>query len=177
MKIERALTVGTRIFADDALGFVSGTRAMAEAIATAKEHGVGVTFVHRSTHYGMAASYLRQAIEAGMAAYAFTTASPAMPIWGGREPFLGTSPFAFGTPGGDRPVLLDMALSVVARGTIRRAASKGEPIPIGWAPAADGNATTDPQKGYEGVVLPSGGSNGSGLSQMWKKIGRRWGRE
>src|SRR3546814_18035538 len=81
---------------------------MAEAIATAKEHGVGVTFVHRSTHYGMAASYLRQAIEAGMAAYAFTNASPAMPIWGGREPFLGTSPFAFGTPGGDRPVILDM---------------------------------------------------------------------
>src|SRR3546814_2063289 len=72
-----------------------------------------------------------QAIEAGMAAYAFTSASPAMPIGGGREPFLGTSPFAFGTPGGDRPVILDMALSVVARGKIRRAASKGEPIPIG----------------------------------------------
>src|SRR3546814_19303283 len=84
-----------------------------------------------------------QAIEAGMAAYAFTSASPAMPIGGGREPFLGTSPFAFGTPGGDRPVILDMALSVVARGKSRRAASKGEPIPIGWALDADGNATTE----------------------------------
>src|SRR3546814_4580196 len=35
---------------------------------------------------------------------------------------------------------------------------------------ADGNATTDAQKGYEGVVLPMGGAKGSGLSLMMEIV-------
>ena len=168
--VERSMTVGARVDADNALGFVSGTRAMGEAVTIAREHGVGIVFVRRSTHYGMAASYLMQAVEAGLAAYAFTNASPAMPVWGGREPLLGTSPFAFAAPCGDTPVVLDMALSVVARGKVRRAAAKGEAIPLGWALDADGNPTTDAQKGYDGVVLPMGGAKGSGLSLMMEIV-------
>lgn len=168
--VEQALTVGARIDADNALGFVSGTRAMDEAVSIAREHGVGMVFVRRSTHYGMAANYLMQAVEAGLAAYAFTNASPAMPVWGGREPLLGTSPFAFAAPCGETPVVLDMALSVVARGKVRRAAAKGEEIPLGWALDIDGNPTTDARKGYDGIVLPMGGAKGSGLSLMMEIV-------
>jgi LDH2 family malate/lactate/ureidoglycolate dehydrogenase len=120
----------------------------------------------------MAASYLKQAIEAGLAAFVFTNASPAMPIWGGRSAFLGTSPFAFGTPGGETgPVILDMALSVTARGKIRRAAQKGLPIPLGWALDPEGRPTTDAQAGYDGIVLPLAGAKGSGLSLMMEILG------
>ena len=56
---------------------------------------------------------LQQALRAGMAAMVLTNASPAMPIWGGRTPFLGTSPFAMAAPG-PTPLLLDMATSVAA---------------------------------------------------------------
>ena len=170
MRLERALSVGARLDADDALGFVAATRAMDEAVGMAREHGMGMCFVRRSTHFGMAANYLLQATDAGMAAFVFTNASRAMPIWGGREPFLGTSPFAFAAPAGDRPIVLDMALSVVARGKVRRAAARGEPIPLGWALDADGNPTTDAQKGYEGVVLPLAGPKGSGLSLMMEIV-------
>ena len=168
MKVERAMTVGARVDGDNGLGFLVGTKAMQLAIDIAREHGVGFVTAFHSNHFGMAASYLTQALDAGLAAFAFTNASPAMPIWGGRSPFLGTSPFAFVAPGGpdSPPVMLDMAMSVVARGKVRRAAQRGEPIPLGWALDKSGRPTTDAKAGYEGVVLPVGGVKGSGLSLM-----------
>ncbi|GIL39796.1 lactate dehydrogenase [Rhodospirillales bacterium TMPK1] len=162
---ERALTVAARIDGDNGLGFVVGTRAMDLALEIADVHGVGLVLAHRSTHYGMAASYLLQALDAGFCAFAFTNASPAMPIWGGRDAFLGTSPFAFAAPG-EPPVVIDMAMSVVARGKIRRAMQRGEPIPEGWALDAEGRPTTDAKAGYDGVVLPAAGVKGSALSLM-----------
>jgi LDH2 family malate/lactate/ureidoglycolate dehydrogenase len=168
MTVERALTVCARVDGDNSLGFLVGTKAMQIAIDIAREHGVGFVLAHHSNHFGMAASYLLQAVEAGLAAFVFTNASRAMPIWGGREPFLGTSPFAFAAPTGkERPaIVLDMAMSVVARGKVRRAAQRGEPIPLGWALDKEGRPTTDAQAGYEGVVLPVGGVKGSGLALM-----------
>lgn len=146
-------------------GFLTATRAMEMATERAEQFGIGMVGVKNSNHFGMAACYLLQAVEAGYAALVFTNASPAMPVWGGREPLLGTSPFAFGAPG-NPPIILDMATSVVARGKIRRAAAAGEPIPEGWALDKDGNPTTDAQAGYEGLILPLGGPKGSGLSLM-----------
>ena len=66
-------------------GFVVATKAMAAAIDMAREFGVGVVSARRSTHFGMAACYTLQAIEAGFIALVFTNASRAMPPWGGRE--------------------------------------------------------------------------------------------
>jgi L-2-hydroxycarboxylate dehydrogenase (NAD+) len=168
LAIEELAPAVARLDGDDGLGFVVGRRGMAEAVRRARDFGIGVVFAHRSTHFGMAATYLLKAIEAGMAAFVFTNASPAMPVWGGRIPFLGTSPFAFGTPGGQKsaPIVLDMATSVVARGKIRRAAARGEAIPTGWALDAEGRPTTDARKAYEGLILPLGGPKGSGLSLM-----------
>jgi L-2-hydroxycarboxylate dehydrogenase (NAD+) len=173
LAIEALTPVAARLDGANGLGFVVARRAMAEAMARAESFGVGLVFAHRSTHFGMAASYLRQAVEAGLAAFVFTNASPAMPVWGGRTPFLGTSPFAFGAPGGERsaPIILDMATSVVARGKIRRAAAAGEPIPEGWALDAEGRPTTDARAAYDGLVLPLGGPKGSGLSLMMEVLG------
>ncbi len=96
----------------------------------AREFGVGVVSAHRSTHFGMAANYTLQAIEAGYIALVFSNASRAMPPWGGREGFLGTNPFAAGAPSGNElPFDLDMSPAVAARGKIRRAARRGEDNP------------------------------------------------
>lgn len=170
--VEELAPAVARVDGANALGFLVGRRAMAEAIERAGRFGIGMALAHRSTHFGMAASYLRQAIEAGFAAFAFTNASPAMPVWGGRVPFLGTSPFAFGAPGGEHgpPILLDMATSIVARGKIRRAAAAGQPIPPGWALDKDGKPTTDASAAYEGIILPLGGPKGSGLSLMMEVL-------
>lgn len=163
----RVTPVAAHLDGEDGLGFVVATRAMAESVAMAEVHGLGLTAVKRSTHFGMAAGYLLQAIEAGYIAFVFTNASPAMPPWGGREPFIGTSPFAVGVPGGaEGPFVLDMAPSVAARGKIRRAARDGRPIPEGYALDAEGRPTTDPAEALKGVVLPIGGAKGAGLSML-----------
>ncbi len=146
------------------MGFVVASRAMQESIELARQFGIGMAMAMNSNHFGIAASYLLQALGAGMAAIVFTNASPAMPVWGGRTPFLGTSPLGMAVPGGKVPLVLDMATSVAARGKIRRAAQRKEPIPEGWALDAQGRPTTDAEAAYEGIVLPLGGPKGSGLS-------------
>ena len=102
--------------AQNTFGFVAGHLAIKHAISMAESFGVGIVGVKNSGHYGMAANYLLQAIEAGFSAFAFTNASRAMPPWGGREPLFGTNPFAVGMPGGEKgKFVLDMSPSVVAR--------------------------------------------------------------
>jgi LDH2 family malate/lactate/ureidoglycolate dehydrogenase len=172
LKAERVAPVAAALDGQNGFGFVVATRAMAEAMAMAREMGLGIVSARRSTHFGMAASYVLQAIEAGFAAMVFTNASPAMPPWGGREALIGTSPFAAGFPGGAlAPFVLDMAPSVAARGKIRRAARRGEPIPGDWALDGEGKPTTDPAKALQGVVLPMAGPKGSGLSIMMDIFG------
>ncbi|MEY3283530.1 MAG: hypothetical protein RIR86_1543, partial [Acidobacteriota bacterium] len=46
------------------------------------------------------------------------------------------------------------------------AAREGRSIPEGWALDAQGQPTTDPQKGLEGMMLPTGGVKGSMLALM-----------
>jgi LDH2 family malate/lactate/ureidoglycolate dehydrogenase len=139
----------------------------------AREFGVGVVSARNSTHFGMAACYTLQALEAGFISFVFTNASRAMPPWGGREAFLGTSPFAAAAPSGNElPFDLDMSPAVAARGKIRRAARRGEPIPLGYALDAQGRPTTDPNAALDGgVVLPIGGPKGSGISMLMDIMG------
>ncbi len=163
----RVTPVAASLDGRNGLGFVVGTRAMAEAVAMARASGIGVVSVRRSTHFGMAATYVLQALEAGMVSMVFTNASRAMPPWGGREPLLGTSPLAVGVPGGRlAPFVLDMSPSIAARGKIRIAEKRGAQIPLGWALDAEGRPTTDPTAALAGVVLPIGGPKGSGLAMM-----------
>jgi LDH2 family malate/lactate/ureidoglycolate dehydrogenase len=146
---------------------------MTEALDIAATYGIGVVAVRRSNHFGMAASYVLQAIRAGFMSMVFTNASRSMPPWGGRDAVLGTSPFAAGAPGGKGPpFVLDMAPAVVARGKIRLAAKRGQPIPEGWGLDKEGRQTTDPNAVLDdGVVLPIGGPKGSALSMMMDIFG------
>ncbi|WP_409304725.1 Ldh family oxidoreductase [Peribacillus sp. SCS-155] len=152
---------------DDGMGFLAGHKAMDEAIKLAKDCGIGLVGVRRSTHYGMAALYVKQAIDAGYISLAYTNSSPAIPVWGGRSTFLGASPFAAGVPGGKEvPYVLDMAMTVIARGKIRLAATHGESIPLGLALDSDGAPTTDAKKAFEGVCLPFGAAKGAALAML-----------
>lgn len=152
---------------DNGFGFLVGRRAMAEAIDMAETCGVGVIAARNSNHYGMAASYLLQAVEAGYFAFVFSNAAKSMPPWGGREGLFGTNPFAAGAPAGEKPpFILDMSPAVAARGKIRLAEKRGEIIPEGYALDKDGKSTTDPTAALGGVVLPIGTYKGSGISML-----------
>ena len=165
LEVKRVTPVAASLDGQNGFGFVVGTRAMQEAIAMARELGIGVVSAKRSTHYGMAANYAIPAVEAGLMAMIFSNASPAMPPWGGKGVMLGTNPFCMGAPAGKhRPVILDMSPAVAARGKIRRAQRRGEQIPLGYALDSEGRPTTDPTAALAGTVQPIGGYKGSGLS-------------
>jgi LDH2 family malate/lactate/ureidoglycolate dehydrogenase len=169
---QRVTPVAASLDGKDGFGFVVGRTAMREAIDMAREFGIGIVSVRRSTHFGMAASYVLQALDAGFISFVFSNASPAMPPWGGRTALLGTNPFAAGAPAGEHPpFLLDMSPAVAARGKIRRAERRGEKIPLGYALDGEGRATTDPKAALGGVVLPIGTYKGSGLAMLMDILG------
>ena len=171
--VERVTPMIGSLDGQNGYGFVVATKAMTAAIEMAKEFGVSIVSVRRSTHFGMAACYTLQALEAGLISFVFTNASRAMPPWGGRDAFLGTSPFAAAAPAGKEvPFDLDMSPAVAARGKIRRAARRGQKIPTGYALNKNGQPTTDPNAALDGgVVLPIGGPKGSGISMLMDVMG------
>src|SRR5262249_8682318 len=116
-------------------GLGAGTGRSGGAIGTAGDLGGGVVPPRRSTHFGMAAAYVLQALDAGLISLVFSNASPAMPPWGARTALLGTNPFAAGAPAGRHPpFLLDMSPAGAARGKIPRAERRGGHTPLRHRP-------------------------------------------
>lgn len=150
---------------DNGLGPVVGMRALQEAMARARHLGVGVALARGSNHFGAIGPYCWLAAQEGFASIIGSNSTATIAPTGGREARLGNSPIGFGVPGGEAaPVILDMALSVVARAKIRAALAGGQPIPDTWATDRDGRPTTDPQAALDGFLLPIGGYKGYGLA-------------
>ncbi|MCY4608394.1 MAG: Ldh family oxidoreductase [bacterium] len=165
--LKRGAGAAAVLGADDALGCLAAWRAMHEAIALAREQGVGMVAVRRSSHMGAAAPHVLRAAEQGFVALLLSNASATMAPWGGRDAILGTNPLAAAFPrAGGRPVLIDMATSAGSRAVMRQAARAGEPIPDGWALDAAGRPTRDAAAALDGTVQPVGGAKGYALSMM-----------
>ncbi|KAL2000138.1 hypothetical protein VTN02DRAFT_3494 [Thermoascus thermophilus] len=165
--LNQVTPVVAQVDGKNGFGFVAAHMGMARAIEMAKEFGIGMVSVKHSNHFGMSAWVVQQALNEGMISLVFTNSSPALPVWGGRSKLMGVSPIACGAPAGkEKPFILDMAPSVVARGKIYKAARRGEKIPMDWALDGEGRQTDDPNKALEGVMLPIGGPKGSALSIM-----------
>lgn len=148
---------------DNGLGQLVAVHSMSTAIELANEYGIGFVTAKHSNHSGASSYYCKMAARQQMMGLMFTNAPQAVPPWGGKEPYFGTNPIAFGFPNNDEPVIVDMSSSVVARGNIIVAAKEGRSIPSGWAIDKDGLPTTDPNKALEGAVLPVGGAKGYAL--------------
>ena len=130
--------------------------------------GIAIASIHKSHHAGVMGLTVERLAEQGLAAMMFANAPAAMAAWGGRRPMFGTNPIAFGVPVGNAgdPIVIDLALSKVARGKIMAAKQKGVSIPGDWAVDTDGNPTTDPVKALEGTMVPAGGVKGAALAMM-----------
>lgn len=148
----------------NALGQVAASWAMEHSIAVARETGAAVTTVRRSNHLGALGSFTRAAAEQGMVAFLTQNTRANMAPAGGRHAVVGNNPFSFAVPGGDFPIVLDLACSAVARSHIDVAAERGELIPEGWALDPAGHPTTDPEQALLGAVMPFAGHKGSGLA-------------
>ncbi len=141
--------------------------AVAELPAIARAQGVAICPIRNSNHCGAAGLHVERLAEAGLVALLFANTPGAMAPWGGSKPVFGTNPIAFAAPlAGRAPVVIDMALSKVARGPIVAAKQKGEAIPEGWALDTDGAPTTDAGKALAGTMVPLGDAKGATLAMM-----------
>jgi (2R)-3-sulfolactate dehydrogenase (NADP+) len=164
-RVARARGGAVLVDAADGLAFPACALAVAEAIARAHSHGVAFAGVTNSHHFGAAAYHLEPVAAAGLVGLAFGNSPSAMPAWGGKHAIFGTNPIAAVFPRRENvPIVVDLSLSEVARGKLMVAARAGKSIPAGWALDRDGNPTTDPEAGLDGMMLPAGGAKGAMLA-------------
>jgi (2R)-3-sulfolactate dehydrogenase (NADP+) len=141
-------------------------------IDTAKSQGVALMSIHQSSSAGVLGWFVRRLAQEGLVSLMFANSSKAVAAHGGKVPFFGTNPFAFGAPrGSDEPLVIDMATASTARVNLVRAAAEGRDIEPGHAIDPEGNPTTDPAAGLKGAQLPVGGPKGFGLGLMVDILG------
>jgi LDH2 family malate/lactate/ureidoglycolate dehydrogenase len=168
------------------LGHVAAHYGMEQAIARAREHGVGCVFMRESSHYGASGYWARLAARQGLAGFAVTNAGASMAPWGGVEPLVGNNPPAWALPSApasrfespllrptalapdgtpEEAVFLDMALSVVAGNRLDIYRRRGQSLPEGWVLDQNGEPSTDPlARAHGGSLAPIAGYKGFGLA-------------
>ena len=153
--------------ADHAFGAVVTTFAMERVIEKAKKLGIGWGLIRNNTHQGAMGYYAWMAAQQDLIGVAVVASGPIVAPFGARAAGVSNNPIAFSLPtASHKPIVFDMATSVVAAGKILLARENGRSIPEGWAIDEDGNPTTDPEK-YK-ALLPAGGAKGSGLSFIFE---------
>ena len=173
-----ALRDSPTIFVGDAnwgFGQTQAQRLTRKLIGMARETGLAVGTLVRSSHVGRLGEYCEMAAEAGMVSmvmvnthgHARRVAPP-----GGKAPRLGTNPLAIGAPAADGPLILDFGTSATAEGKVRVKRIAGQLCPPGWLLDSEGQPTTDPHSLYgdpPGTIRPMGGDQaykGFGLGLM-----------
>jgi (2R)-3-sulfolactate dehydrogenase (NADP+) len=167
-RIQASHGAGVLIDADEGLAFPACELAVHEAIERARKFAISFAGVTRSHHFGVAGMHLDAVGQAGMVGFAFSNSPAAMPAWGGKRALFGTNPVAavFPRGSGQAPISIDLSLSEVARGKLMVAAREGKQIPLGWALDKNGQPTTDPKEGLDGMMCPAGGVKGAMLALM-----------
>jgi (2R)-3-sulfolactate dehydrogenase (NADP+) len=135
--------------------------------ALAREAGVASAGIFRSHHIGQAGRTVERLADTGILALLVSNTPQAMAFPGGARPMMGTNPLAFAVPlEGRAPLVIDLALSLVARSKIVAAQKAGENIPHEWATDASGWPTSDPAAALAGALTPAGGTKGAALALM-----------
>ena len=148
-------------------GIINAIKSTDRAVALAKENGMGLVALRNNNHWMRGGTYGWRAAEKGCISIIFTNTQPNMPAWGGKYSRLGNNPFIVGIPRAKGHVVLDMAISQFAFGTINNYKLKGEklPYPGGWDD--QDQLSKDPEKilGKQ-RGLPIGYWKGSALSMV-----------
>jgi (2R)-3-sulfolactate dehydrogenase (NADP+) len=166
--VERVAGAALRVDAAFGFAYPAIELAIDALVPLTKENGIAVAAIHRSHHFGQAGAHAERLAERGLLALVLANSPKAMAFWGGRKAMLGTNPLAFSAPlpNGAPPLVIDLAMSVAARGKIVAAEKAGKPIPDDWAVDADGQPTSDPKAALGGTLLPIGGAKGGALALM-----------
>ncbi|MAO56467.1 MAG: sulfolactate dehydrogenase [Rhodospirillaceae bacterium] len=172
-RIEQTATAALRVDANGGFAYPAIHLGLGRAMDLVREAGIVGLGIGNSHHGGVGGHPVEAAARAGLIAMGFLNAPAAIAPWNGNRALYGTNPIAFACPrpdgkgGWGDPILVDLALSKVARGKIMMAANKGEPIPEGWSTDKHGNPTTDAKEAIDGgMMIPMGDAKGAALVLM-----------
>jgi uncharacterized oxidoreductase len=155
-----------------AYGQLAAREAVMVGVAKARDNGVAVVALRNAHHIGRVGTYGEICARAGLVSFHFvniTDQRPSVAPWRGTDGRFGTNPVCIALPGPEpeRPIILDMATSVVAMGKVRVARNKGEQLKPGILLDGEGRPTTDPGAMYRqprGAVVTFGEHKGYALS-------------
>lgn len=153
--------------ADCGFAFPALDAALEAGLPVARDQGIAIMAVTNSHHCGALSVQVDRIAQAGLIGMMVANSPKAIAPWGAAQALYGTNPIAFSAPrAGQPPMVIDLSLSVVARGKVMNAAKMGNTIPEGWALDADGQPTTDPQAALQGTMVPIGEAKGTALALM-----------
>src|SRR3954453_23088875 len=169
IKVIRRAKATALVDGDNGLGSLVVARAVEEAIALARDNGVGWVGTRNGNHAGAAAVYAAMPVEHDMIGLYFAVGNANhLPPWGGIDMLLSTNPIAVAVPALEEPPLvLDMATTVAAYGKVKVAAQQGKTMPEGWMIDRQGQPLTDPNRADDGFLLPIGGYKGAALGLVF----------
>lgn len=148
-------------------GPLNALRCTERAMELARELGMGCVALSNTNHWMRGGYYAWKAVSAGFGFIGWTNTTSNMPAWGAIDARVGNNPLVLGFPGGDTPVVLDMAMSQFSYGTVEMYDKTGQPLPIPGGFDAGGSLTTDASAILDSRrLLPMGYWKGSGLALL-----------
>lgn len=153
--------------ANGGFGHVAGKKAMEMAVKKAERNGVfGTVGFFNSSWTGPNFYYGMIALEHGMIGIVTSKGVSDMAAWGGARGVIGNNPVCVAIPAGkEKPIILDMATSVLSVGALQMMVRRGEKIPEGCLLDEKGRPTTDFQAYRRGgAKIPFGTYKGYGIA-------------
>ena len=165
--VERPATALLRVNAESGFAYPAVDLACEQLSEIVSVTGVAAACIYNSHHLGQAGAHAERLASQGLVALVMSNSPKAISFWGGSEPMMGTNPIAFAVPQtGAEPLVIDLALSKVARGKILAAQRAGNKIPNTWALDSEGCPTDDPDAAMDGSMLAIGDAKGAALVLM-----------
>ncbi|NTJ66258.1 Ldh family oxidoreductase [Agrobacterium rhizogenes] len=166
-QLSRPFPAVLRIDAGNGYAYPALDLAVAELPAIAREQGIALAAISRSHHAGVMGLTVERFADQGLVALMVANAPASMAPWGGKTPVFGTNPIAFAAPlPRDEPIVIDLALSKVARGKVMAARQQGASIPADWAFDSERRPTTNAEEALAGTMIPAGDAKGAALALM-----------
>ncbi|MEM9393156.1 MAG: Ldh family oxidoreductase [Pseudomonadota bacterium] len=167
ISIERPAPASIVIDAGFGFAFPALDLAIDLGTSAAQTQGTASVGIKNSHHCGALSVSVDRIAQKGLVAIMVANSPVAIAPWGAKTPVYGTNPIAFATPRSDGPPLvIDLSLSVVARGKVLNAKKAGADIPEGWALDTEGKPTTNAEAALKGSMQPIGGPKGTALALM-----------
>jgi amino acid adenylation domain-containing protein len=170
-RIERETAVSALVDGDNGQGQWVAVWAMQLAIRKAKESGIAIVGARRSNHFGAAGHYAWLAAKENLIGLATSNAGVWLAPTGGLTPTFGNNPLGVGIPAMRNPsIVMDISMSVAAKGKIGLHLADGNPLPMGWIFDRFGRLSIDPSDLAAGLGVPMGGHKGYGLTVVLETL-------